>query len=133
MRHRVLLLVLALPSLLLAQQPDLPRFRAGANLVRVDAYISKDGKALTDLTQDDFIVYEDDKAQKVESFELISARAPNPQSERTNPTTVRDMTQQVQDAARVFTLFFDRAHVQISGSYHAKKPIIETLDRVIGP
>lgn len=133
MRHRVLLLVVALPSLLLAQQPDLPRFRAGANLVRVDAYISKDGVALTDLTQDDFIVYEDDKAQKVESFELIAARAPNPQSERRNPTNVRDMTQQAQDAARVFTLFFDRPHVQLSGSYHAKKPIIETLDRVIGP
>ena len=134
MRHRVLLLAFALPSLVLAQQQaDLPRFRAGANLVRVDAYISKDGVALTDLTQDDFIVYEDDKAQKVESFELIAARAPNPQSERTNPTNVRDMRQQEQDAARVFTLFFDRAHVQIAGSYHAKKPIIETLDRVIGP
>ena len=114
-------------------QEQLPRFRAGANLVRIDAYISKDGVALTDLTEDDFIVYEDDKAQKVESFELIAARAPNPQSERRDPTNVRDMNQQVQDAGRVFTLFFDRAHVQLGGSYNARKPIIETLDRVIGP
>jgi VWFA-related protein len=145
MRTRVTLLLLALPAVLLAhsfdsrpaldqdRQPELPRFRAGANLVRVDAYISKDGVALTDLTQDDFIVYEDDRAQKVESFELIAARAPNPQSERRDPANVRDMTQQAQDAARVFTLFFDRWHVQLSGSFNARKPIIETLDKVIGP
>ena len=32
----------------------MPRFRAGANLVRVDAYVSKDDVALTDLKADDF-------------------------------------------------------------------------------
>jgi VWFA-related protein len=114
-------------------QEQLPRFRAGANLVRVDAYVSKDGVALTDLKADDFLVYEDDKPQQVESFELIEARQPNPQSERTDPTNVRDMQQQAQDSARLFTLFFDRWHVQIPGSYNARKPVIETLDKVIGP
>lgn len=111
----------------------MPRFRAGANLVRVDAYVSKDNVALTDLKAEDFTVYEDDKPQKIENFELIQARRPNPQSERTDPTNVRDMDQQVADAARVFTLFFDRFHVQLAGSYHARKPIIETLDKIIGP
>lgn len=117
------------------QQPEaqLPRFRAGANLVRVDAYVSVDGVAVTDLKPEDIEVYEDDKLQRIESLELIEARAPNPQSERTNPTNVRDMRQEAADAARVFTLFFDRFHVQLSGSYHARKPIIETLDKVIGP
>ena len=67
------------------------------------------------------------------NFTLVTARAPIPQSERINPTNVRDMQQEVQDAARVFTLFFDRFFVSLSGSYHARKPIIETLDRVIGP
>ena len=43
------------------------------------------------------------------------------------------MEQQVADGARVFTLFFDRWQVSLSGSYRAQKPIIETLDRVIGP
>ena len=121
------------PSLILAQQPELPRFRAGTNLVRVDAYVSKDDVAVTDLKAEDFAVYEDDKLQTVESFELITARPPNPQSERTNPTNVRDMRQEAADSARVFTLFFDRLHVSLSGSYHARKPIIETMDRVIGP
>jgi VWFA-related protein len=135
MRYRVLLLGLAMPALLLAQEPaqNMPRFRAGANLVRVDAYVSQDNVALTDLKAEDFTVYEDDKPQQIENFELITARRPNPQSERTDPTNVRAVDQQVADAARVFTLFFDRFHVQLAGSYHARKPIIETLDRVIGP
>ena len=152
MRSRYVLLCLVIPVLLAArpvdshfsalaavtiaqdQQPEeLPRFRAGTNLVRVDAYVSADGKAITDLKAGDFQVFEDDKLQAVESFELITARAPIPQSERINPTNVRDMRQEAQDAARVFTLFFDRFYVSLSGSYHARKPIIETLDRVIGP
>ena len=133
MRYRVMLFGLVLPALLVAQQPEMPRFRAGANLVRVDAYVSKDDVALTDLKAEDFTVYEDDRPQQIENFALITARRPNPQSERTDPTNTRDMAQQVADAARVFTLFFDRFHVQLSGSYHARKPIIESLDRIIGP
>jgi VWFA-related protein len=133
MRLRIALLGLMVPTLLAAQQPgELPRFRAGTNLVRVDAYVSKDDVAVEDLKVEDFDVYEDDKLQAVESFSLVKARAPIPQSERTNPTNVRDMQQAAQDAARVFTLFFDPVYVSLSGSYHARKPIIETLDRVIG-
>jgi VWFA-related protein len=134
---RVALLGVLVPALLVAQdqsrdEPQ-PRFRAGANLVRVDAYVSTDDVALTDLTADDFVVYEDDQLQTVENFQLVTAGAPVPQTERLNPTNVRDMQQEVSDAARVFTLFFDRFYVSLSGSYHARKPIIETLDRVIGP
>lgn len=146
MLHRFTLLTLLLSAIVSAQpldsratglaqdqQPEMPRFRAGANLVRVDAYVSKDDVPLTDLEAEDFEVFEDDKPQQVESFELIQARRPNPQSERTDPTNLRDMQQQAVDASRVFTLFFDRWHVQLEGSYHARKPIIETLDRLIGP
>jgi VWFA-related protein len=133
MRYRVMLLGLVIPALLYAQDPQLPRFRAGANLVRADVYVSKDGAALTDLKAEDFLVYEDDKPQEVESFELVQARRPNPQSERIEPTTTRDMRQEVVDAARVFTLYFDRYFVDLGGSFRARRPIIETLDRVIGP
>jgi VWFA-related protein len=134
MHFRLALLAVAVPVLLAAQTAqELPRFRAGTNLVRVDAYVSKDDVAVTDLKVEDFEVYEDDKLQTVEGFQLVTARPPNPQSERTNPANVRDMNQEVQDSARVFTLFFDRLFVSLSGSYHARKPIIETMDRVIGP
>ena len=116
-----------------AGQEQLPRFRAGANLVRVDAYVSKDDVALTDLKAEDFLLFEDDKPQQIENLQLVQSRLPNAQSERRDPTNVRDMNQQAADASRVFTLFFDRLFVQLPGSYHARKPIIETLDKVIGP
>ena len=63
----------------------MPRFRAGANLVRVDAYVSKDDVALTDLKAEDFALFEDDKPQQIENFQLVQARPPNPQSERRDP------------------------------------------------
>ena len=151
MRFRIALLALVVPGLLAAsvdgrwrgfaepmlaqdrqQSVELPRFRAGTNLVRVDAYVSKDDVAIEDLKAEDFVVFEDDKLQNVEAFQLIKARPPIPQSERSNPTTVRDMRQEVADATRVFTLFLDNFFVSLEGSYQARKPIIETLDRVIG-
>ena len=82
---------------LTSAQEQMPRFRAGTNLVRVDAYVSKDDVAVTDLKAEDFEVFEDDKPQKIENFELITARRPNPQTERIDPTNVRDMDQQVTD------------------------------------
>jgi VWFA-related protein len=135
MRYRVMLFGIVLPALLVAQQPEqtLPRFRAGANLVRVDAYVSTGDVALTDLKAEDFTVYEDDKPQQIENFELVVPRRPNPQSERANPTNVRDMEEELRDAARVFTLYFDTLRVSLPGSYRAQKPIVDMLDRVIGP
>jgi VWFA-related protein len=142
MRHRAVffgLAVIAVVSLLIApgtaaqDRQDLPRFRAGANLVRVDAYVSRDDAALTDLTPDDFLVYEDDRLQRVEAFELIRARAAVPEPERLDVNNTRDMRQQVSDAARVFTLFFDPLYVSVSGSFALHKPLVETLNKVIGP
>jgi VWFA-related protein len=135
MRYRVMLLGVVLPALLAAQQPDpqMPRFRAGANLVRVDAYVSQDEVPVTDLTVADFAVYEDDKPQKVESFELIRARGAVPESQRPDVNNTRDMRQQVADAARVFTLFFDPFYTGIAGSYYLQKPLVDTLNKVIGP
>jgi VWFA-related protein len=129
----VVLAAASLATALTSAQEQLPRFRAGANLVRVDAYVSKDGVAITDLKAEDFTVLEDDRPQQIENFQLVTARPPNPQSERTDPANVRDMLQQATDSARVFTLFFDHLQVSLPGSYRAQKPIVETLDRVIGP
>jgi VWFA-related protein len=135
MRYRVMLLGLTVPAMLLAQSPEqaLPRFRAGANLVRVDAYVSRDDLAVTGLTADDFELFEDDQPQRIENLEVIRARGPVPTTELRDPDNTRDMRQQADAAARLFTLFFDRLYVSTSGAYHVQKPLMDTLGKVIGP
>lgn len=110
-----------------------PRFRGGANLVRVDAYVSKDGTAITDLTADDFQVLEDGVPQRIENFEIIKPRGPAAQAARVEPTTVAESRAMATDPdARLFVLFLDIWHVHLEGSYRAKNPMITLLDRVIG-
>ena len=114
-----------------AQQ--LPRFRAGANLVRVDAYVTADGKPVVDLVADDFEVLEDGVVQQVESFQLIQPRGPGPATALREPNTVAESRAMARDpAARLFVVFMDIFNVQIDGSYHAKAPMMTLLNRVIG-
>lgn len=121
-------------TVLAAQDPrTLPRFRGGANLVRVDAYVTANGVPLTDLRTEDFEVLEDDTPQRVETFELITPRAPAVESARVEPNTVGESRQMASDTdSRVFVLFMDTWHVQLEGSYRAQNPITRLLDRVIG-
>lgn len=119
-------------------EPQLPRFRAGANLVRVDAYVSVDGQAVTDLTAEDFEVLEDDKPQAIENFELVRARDEDaPDTVPSGPVTA-DSTRAQRDmasdpAARVFVLYLDVWHVGLDGSHKSADIIAETLEKVIGP
>ena len=60
------------------QQPQKPAddqdevVKITTNLVQVDAVVTKDGKLVTDLTADDFELYEDGKKQTITSFAYIS-------------------------------------------------------------
>jgi VWFA-related protein len=111
----------------------LPRFRGGANLVRVDAYVTQDGAPVTDLTAADFEVIEDSSAQRVESFEVIRPRGPAPQAVRAEPNTVAEARSMASDPeARLFVLFMDIWHVHLDGSHRAQGPITRMLNRVIG-
>jgi hypothetical protein len=99
------------------RQPALPRFRAGANLVRVDAYVTAAGKPVADLTVDDFEVLEDGRPQRLESFQVIRPRGPASQSERLEPNTVAQSRAMAADPnARLFVLFMDIWHTRIEGS-----------------
>jgi VWFA-related protein len=51
-------------------QPE--RHKVEVRLVLVDVLVTKDGKFVTDLTKDDFEVFEDGKRVPINSFELIS-------------------------------------------------------------
>jgi VWFA-related protein len=114
-------------------RPEQPRFRGGANLVRVDAYVAKDGAAITDLSASDFELLEDGVPQRIENFEIIRPRGPAAQSAREEPSTVAESrAMATAPDARLFVLFLDIWHVHLEGSYRAKNPMINLLDRVIG-
>jgi VWFA-related protein len=118
------------------EEQPLPRFRAGANLVRVDAYVSVKGQAATDLTADDFEVLEDDTPQKIENFELVRPRDTSAEttSAAAVPNSTRDQRAAAQDPnARLFVLFLDRFHVSLDGSARSAAPVEAFLDKVVGP
>src|SRR5215211_236732 len=81
------------------QQPQKPSddkdddvVKINTNLVQVDAVVTKDGKPVTNLTADDFEIFEDGKRQAITSFAFISNvpnTAPQPVAKDTKkPATV---------------------------------------------
>ncbi len=116
-----------------AQQPPTPVFRAGANFVRVDAFPTKDGKPVTDLTQDDFEVYEDGVLQKMDTFEHVMVGAGGAPAARVEPRTVEESRQAAADPrSRLFVVFIDKPHLKQSSGYYMRGPLINLLNRVIG-
>src|SRR4051812_3640099 len=114
-------------------QPPQPTFRTEANYVRVDVYPTKDGAPITDLRQEDFEVVENGAPQRIEQFEHIVIRAAGPQETRVEPNTVAESRSMAESSrARLFVVFLDTYHVDVSDSYRMRKPLIDALDRVIG-
>ena len=114
------------------QQP--PTFRTGVNLVRVDAYPSRDGKIVEGLTVDDFEVLEDGVRQKVESFQFVEFEQNAPLEERRDPNSQREAFELAADPARrVFVLYLDNLHVSFVGSHRSRVPLTTFMNRVLNP
>ena len=115
-----------------AQQP--PRFRVDANFVRVDAYPLRDGKPVLDLKAEQFEVFEDGVAQKVETFEHVVVRPAGPQGERVEPSSQRESLLAASNPRnRVFVIFLDTPHVGVEGAHAINEPLIRLIDRILGP
>jgi VWFA-related protein len=119
-----------------AQQPQQqpPRFRTEANFIRVDAYPTRNGQPVLDLTAEDFEVFEDGKAQSIQTFEHVVVTPAGPEAQRAEPNTIEQSRQAVANPRnRVFVLFLDTPHVTVEGSWHAREPLIRLIDRMLGP
>ena len=115
-------------------QTPRPTFRTEANYIRVDVFPTKDGAPVSDLTQADFEILDQGTPQKVEQFEHVVMRGNLPQETRIEPNTVREMRSMVENSrSRVFVLFLDTYHVDVAASHRIRQPLIEALDRMIGP
>jgi VWFA-related protein len=115
------------------QQPP-PRFRTETNLVRVDAYATKDGVPVQDMTAEDFEIFEDNTPQRIDGFEHIVVRTGGSQEERSEPTSVTAANALAADPRRrVFVVYLDIEHVSYEGSHGIKEPLIDLLTRLMGP
>src|ERR1043166_5040832 len=116
-------------------QPPQPTFRTEANYVRVDVYpTNKDGTPITDLRQDEFEIVEGGAPQTIEQFERVLIQGNLPQEMRREPSTVEAGRQAAQNPrARVFVVFLDENHVDVVGSHNIRRPLVEALNRLIGP
>jgi VWFA-related protein len=128
-----LAVVLALTAVSLRAQ-DQPTFRTGANYVRVDMYATRDGKPIEDLTVGEIDILEDGVPQKVDAFEHVRVRTGIPQELRVEPKGLEQSRQMAGNPrARVFVIFLDTYHTQIEGSATMRQPLINFIDRVLGP
>jgi VWFA-related protein len=114
--------------------PQRPVFRAGAHFVRVDVYPTRNGGPVPGLKAEDFELLEDNKPQSIETFEFIESPTFTPNAERRDPNSQRAGFELAKDPQyRVFVLYLDAYHVSFSGSNRARLPIVEFLNRMIGP
>jgi VWFA-related protein len=117
------------------QPQSQPTFRVGATYVRVDAYVTQDGKPVTDLKPEELEVYEDGVRQTIRNFELVSVPQGNLQTApRTDPKTVAEMRERVADPRRrVFVLFLDSYNSQLGSSMSARKAFKKFVEELVGP
>jgi VWFA-related protein len=117
-----------------AQQQRPPVFRGEAVLVTVDVYPQRDGKIVEGMTAADFQVLEDGKPQKVETVEFVRIEPSLSESTRRDPNSMREMLALVADPhVRTFVVFLDQLHVTVAGSHAIRRPMVDSLNRIIGP
>jgi hypothetical protein len=99
----------------------------------VDAYVTRDGKPVTDLTADEIELLEDGRPQTIQTFELVTVRPGGPDARRIEPATVAASRQAASDPrARVFVIFLDTKHTHITSAQLMRRPLAAFLDRVVG-
>ena len=116
-----------------------PVFRTGINFVRVDVIVtdSKTGQPVSNLTQDDFEVVEDDARQAVETFKLIELDGGVKAALEGPARAIRNDSDEELEAARddvrLFAIFLDDYHVRRGASVSVREPIARFIDTQLGP
>jgi VWFA-related protein len=127
--------VLSLPLLSSGNPPQSPTFRTEANHVRVEVFATSRGVSVTDLRKGDFELLEDGRRQEIEEFEHVAIPARQTTSpEASAPLTLEESRAVAENPrARVFVVFLDDNHVDLSGSFRIREPLIAALEKLIGP
>lgn len=116
------------------QDAQPPTFRTEANYVRVDVFPMANGAPVLDLLREDFEVFEDGAPQRIDAFDHVIIRGPEPQTPRVEPRTVAESRAMLENPrARVFVIFLDTRHVDLTAAKSIRQPLINFLNRAIGP
>jgi len=117
---------------LIGQQGTQPTFRARADYVEVDAFVTdSQGRFVRNLEKNDFTILEDGKRVPVSSLELVdlprSAVAP------TVPSPMSDVTTNAVAAdGRVYFIVLDDLHVEAENSPRARKTALDFVAHNVG-
>lgn len=129
MRRNLITLLMAFT--LAAQQPDeVPVFRTSANLVVVTVFVrDRNGKPLTGLKKEDFVLSENGKPQTISVFDFQQL-APEPKEAAAAPAVAAAAPVEARPAAvagrarfrdrRLLVLFFDWSALKTEDQIHAK-------------
>ena len=118
------------------QEPQ-PTFRTGVNFVRVDVIVA-DGESepVTDLTEEDFEVFEDGELQSIEQFRLIRVDG-NPRPGEGPPRQIRSQFDEETEAARedvrLFLIFLDDYHVRLVNAMSIREPLTRFIETALRP
>jgi VWFA-related protein len=147
----VILLVVLYGAAPRAQAPQRPApvFRSGTELVTVNVVVrDKSGAVVRNLTQDDFIVSEDDKTQQITSFDFeeldhleapaaATAEAtivlPKPAAAGTPAPTPAPVVKVDMHGRRLIVLFFDLSSMQPEEVTRAVKAAHDYVDQKLSP
>jgi VWFA-related protein len=115
--------------------------RITSNLVQVDAVVVKDGKQVTDLTADDFEIFEDDKPQKITNFSYISNVTSGPGAESNASQIVKTKTDspvapaviRPQDTHRTIAIVVDDLGISLDSIGSIKNQLRKFVAQEIAP
>jgi VWFA-related protein len=120
------------------EQSQLPTFRTGANLVRVDVTVlDSHGKPVPALGPADFLIEEDGVPQKVTSLKYIEANGlPAPGDDTSLPIRSAEhaAAEAARDDVRVFLIFWDEYSIeQFASTLRARESLLRLVTTAFKP
>ena len=122
----VLLLSIFIPVGLAAQAQN-PTFRSSTDLVLVPVVVTKDGKHLSGLKQQDFVLLEDGKEQSISVFDEVVAQNRKTRFEQPPAGYFTNVSVPDQAPARLIVFLIDLINTSSQKQAHAKEGVVKYL------
>jgi VWFA-related protein len=126
----IVLLLAGIATLVAQDRPQPPTFRSATNLVVVDAIVTdQQGRFVSDLTKDDFQIFEDGKPQALATFSLVDVPIEST-SAATRPTVDPDVVSNGRPlTGRVYVLAFDDRHISAARTERVRQQARQFIER----